>query len=266
MSDQGEPSPETHLPSDERVRELACFYEIADLLKDSHADPRRVFKLVVQVIPLAWQHSETCTARIRLEHLTFQSAGFREVPPTHSAAIFVEGEQVGTVEVCCEQHDPQTCGETLAPEKCRFLNTIAKRLGSFLSLQQLLRLSALGSVLDREVWASDNHDSTDETGGDAPLDTENGGLCMTCVHSATCAYRRRRNHPVMSCEEFDDGAERPKEISANKELPDPDTKAQADEATPKTPEYTGLCATCDNRETCTFPKPEGGIWHCEEFA
>jgi hypothetical protein len=28
----------------------------------------------------------------------------------------------------------------------------------------------------------------------------------------------------------------------------------------------GLCATCDNRETCTYPKPEDGIWHCEEFA
>ena len=32
------------------------------------------------------------------------------------------------------------------------------------------------------------------------------------------------------------------------------------------PQEAGLCATCDNRNTCTFPKPPGGVWHCEEFA
>jgi hypothetical protein len=29
--------------------------------------------------------------------------------------------------------------------------------------------------------------------------------------------------------------------------------------------YTGLCSTCENSETCTFQKPEGGVWHCEEY-
>jgi hypothetical protein len=27
----------------------------------------------------------------------------------------------------------------------------------------------------------------------------------------------------------------------------------------------GLCVNCDNRHTCTFPKPEEGVWHCEEY-
>jgi hypothetical protein len=27
----------------------------------------------------------------------------------------------------------------------------------------------------------------------------------------------------------------------------------------------GLCAHCDKRETCTLPKPEGGVWHCDEY-
>jgi NADH-quinone oxidoreductase subunit E len=29
--------------------------------------------------------------------------------------------------------------------------------------------------------------------------------------------------------------------------------------------YKGLCLNCANRETCTFPKPEGGVWHCDEY-
>ena len=30
-------------------------------------------------------------------------------------------------------------------------------------------------------------------------------------------------------------------------------------------EYEGLCVNCANRETCLFPKSEGGVWHCEEY-
>ncbi len=28
----------------------------------------------------------------------------------------------------------------------------------------------------------------------------------------------------------------------------------------------GLCMNCDLRDTCAFPAPEGGVWHCEEYA
>ena len=27
----------------------------------------------------------------------------------------------------------------------------------------------------------------------------------------------------------------------------------------------GLCSHCENREFCTYPKPEGGVWHCDEY-
>jgi len=30
-------------------------------------------------------------------------------------------------------------------------------------------------------------------------------------------------------------------------------------------EIVDLCATCVKRDTCTLPKPEGGVWHCEEY-
>lgn len=29
--------------------------------------------------------------------------------------------------------------------------------------------------------------------------------------------------------------------------------------------HRGLCINCDVRDTCTFPKPEGGVWFCEEY-
>ncbi len=29
--------------------------------------------------------------------------------------------------------------------------------------------------------------------------------------------------------------------------------------------YKGLCVNCDKRETCTIPKPEGGVWRCKDY-
>jgi hypothetical protein len=31
-------------------------------------------------------------------------------------------------------------------------------------------------------------------------------------------------------------------------------------------ELRGLCINCANRKRCLYPKPEGGVWHCEEYA
>ena len=29
--------------------------------------------------------------------------------------------------------------------------------------------------------------------------------------------------------------------------------------------FKGLCMNCDNRFDCLLPRPEGGVWHCEEY-
>ncbi len=28
----------------------------------------------------------------------------------------------------------------------------------------------------------------------------------------------------------------------------------------------GLCANCEKREFCNYPRPEGGVWRCEGYA
>ncbi|MEI9476493.1 MAG: hypothetical protein WCO26_07950 [Deltaproteobacteria bacterium] len=29
--------------------------------------------------------------------------------------------------------------------------------------------------------------------------------------------------------------------------------------------HRGLCTICEDHGVCTYPKPEGGVWHCEEY-
>ena len=84
------------------------------------------------------------------------------------------------------------------------------------------------------------------------------GLCVACVKDPTCTYMRML--PVIQCEEFEGYEPRSKSQQSSEESTDPISPQR-----PAPAEYKGLCTSCENRETCAFPKPVGGIWHCEEF-
>ncbi len=88
------------------------------------------------------------------------------------------------------------------------------------------------------------------------------GLCSTCNNASSCTFPRDPNKPVVHCEEFDIGEPSPVK-TAGKDRSSP-TQSYAPKGKDVT-EFMGLCSNCENRETCTFPKPEGGVWHCEEY-
>lgn len=84
-------------------------------------------------------------------------------------------------------------------------------------------------------------------------------LCDTCIHSAHCSLHARFAGPVLECNEFEgiNGAASPKH---GKIIAFPESDRQ------KTGDLSlGLCATCLNRDTCKFAKPDTGVWHCEEY-
>lgn len=84
------------------------------------------------------------------------------------------------------------------------------------------------------------------------------GLCATCNHLPGCAFRRKPGSPVLFCEEFDGtegGAEDPGTGHSMK-------PRMWEEREP----LLGLCGNCDNRLHCALRAPEGGVWHCEEYA
>ncbi len=88
------------------------------------------------------------------------------------------------------------------------------------------------------------------------------GLCLTCNHNATCTFPRNPEQPVLHCEEFDDSTKPiTTEIntSATPQVISTDTKKK------DSIKYKGLCVNCENRASCKLPKPETGVWHCEEY-
>jgi len=83
-------------------------------------------------------------------------------------------------------------------------------------------------------------------------------LCSTCNHKSTCGTRSTLRRPILFCEQFD--AFLPVSTSAVGKTVSPKPPGKQD-----TTQYKGLCVNCENRETCTTEKDEGGIWHCEEY-
>jgi hypothetical protein len=91
------------------------------------------------------------------------------------------------------------------------------------------------------------------------------GICSTCNHASGCAHRIK-NHglAIWECENYDDyvrlnGTFVGGDPAAT--VPAPRRRAE----TAAVVEYRGLCKNCELREECTFPHPESGVWHCEEY-
>jgi hypothetical protein len=91
---------------------------------------------------------------------------------------------------------------------------------------------------------------------------DHSGLCFSCRNALTCTFLKNPHEAVLQCDEFD-GLEsflRPKKLS-HQNIMDFKSNPRKEDADG----YKGLCCICEDRESCTYPKPEGGVWHCEEY-
>ncbi len=93
------------------------------------------------------------------------------------------------------------------------------------------------------------------------------GLCLSCANAPECTYAKDPDRPVLQCEECDPGTFHTLTVSAD---PFPSGVTPSSPTAPlpegQAPDrYRGLCSLCEECATCTYPKPEGGVWHCEEY-
>jgi hypothetical protein len=84
------------------------------------------------------------------------------------------------------------------------------------------------------------------------------GLCVQCRLADDCTFGPRlAGRAVRSCDEFEGGRLRP-DLRATAQLGGPGR-------TNGTRPRLGLCANCGAWEGCTFPKPDDGVWSCDEY-
>ena len=93
---------------------------------------------------------------------------------------------------------------------------------------------------------------------------ETRGLCSTCRNAVGCAYLQQAESPVLQCEEFD-GYQPPRRSAGVPGARSASPPLGSDAGEEDASDYRGLCSDCEDRRTCTFPRPEGGVWRCEEY-
>jgi hypothetical protein len=92
--------------------------------------------------------------------------------------------------------------------------------------------------------------------------TEARGVCLACKHDPGCIWEAFSGRTILQCEQF--------ELGFLPAYAQPASAARtASRAMPRNGDdsanYAGLCSNCENRETCIYPKPEGGVWRCDEY-
>jgi hypothetical protein len=90
--------------------------------------------------------------------------------------------------------------------------------------------------------------------------TEAAGVCAACKYDPDCICQATSVGVILQCDQFELGFGEPVVAPAQ-------TIARpAFHPGGSTNGRLGLCSNCEHREACIYPKPEGGVWRCEEYA
>ena len=78
-----------------------------------------------------------------------------------------------------------------------------------------------------------------------------------------CSYKKGRARAIVFCEEFEESETLI--IKPKNEMTDQDDHLVCNQDEEEFSDLKGLCINCEIKETCDFPKPVWGVWHCEEY-
>ena len=112
----------------ERVKELNCLYEVARLAEKPGNSLEEIVRGTVNLIPPAWQYPEVTCARVILEGREFTTENFRETVWRQACDVMVQGERIGTVEVCYLEERPESDEGPFLGEERNLINGIAQLL------------------------------------------------------------------------------------------------------------------------------------------
>lgn len=93
------------------------------------------------------------------------------------------------------------------------------------------------------------------------------GICSNCKFSSECRSKKTHLGDVHFCEEYEladpsQKIDKTKFVSEEPKLNTLHANAVGNDPPQK---IMGLCSNCAHRESCGLPRPESGVWHCEEY-
>jgi len=127
----------------ERVKELQCFYGIAEI-RERSITLDEIYSGVLNLICAAWQYPDITCARLTINGKIFKTQNFRETQWQLSSCIEINRERAGEVMVCYLEERPKLNEGPFLREERLLLNTVAERLArtaEHLQAEEALRKS-----------------------------------------------------------------------------------------------------------------------------
>lgn len=123
----------------ERVKELTCLYQVAQLIERTDVPPEALLGEIVAVLPPAWQYPDVAAARLVLDGRSFATQAFREDASTcQSAVIVVGGTERGVLEVCYTAERPTVDEGPFLREERSLLETVALEVARLVERRQAM--------------------------------------------------------------------------------------------------------------------------------
>ena len=120
----------------ERVKELTCMYNIANLAVTSHQHTDQFLQQAAELLPPAYLYPEIASARIVLDGKSYITPGFAESPRSQSADVLVGGLKRGAVEVAYREPRPELDEGPFLAEERRLLDSVAREIAIIIERRQ----------------------------------------------------------------------------------------------------------------------------------
>ena len=120
----------------ERVKELNCLYGFSNLMGMPEITLAEIFQGVVDIIPPSWQYPEITCSRILMGEKEYKTKNFKETNWKQTSDIFVQGEVMGTLDVCYLNEKPEKYAGPFLKEEIDLINAIAEGLGHIIERKQ----------------------------------------------------------------------------------------------------------------------------------
>jgi len=116
----------------ERVKELTCLYDVSSILADATREIVARLQAVVERVPQGWLHAERASARLTVDDREFASSGWGAPRHVLSAAVRVDGADVGLLEVAYDERVEARDAPPFLPEERLLIVELAHRVGKLI--------------------------------------------------------------------------------------------------------------------------------------
>ncbi|MFO7992343.1 MAG: PEP/pyruvate-binding domain-containing protein [Thermoplasmata archaeon] len=141
----------------ERVKELNCFYAISEIVNDEDLSINEALQKIVETLPPSWQHEDIACARISVNGDEFKTENYEDMEWKQQSVIEIEGEIIGTLEVCYLEERPEMDEGPFLIEERRLINAISELLGRFVEERRVreelsIKEDGVKGKIEKQDW------------------------------------------------------------------------------------------------------------------